>query len=102
MPYPVRFPTTALGLLGRRNQRGLRLAMSEPLGQDGGITRFSGSNWPCGRYTTKASIRSPYCTGAAMPAWNVPRVCAPHDPNAQTWAQCSVTSQGWGLGKWNT
>ena len=65
-------------------------------------TRFSGSNWACSRYTTKASIRAPYCTGAATPAGKAARVCAPHDPHVQTWARCSVTSKGWGGGRSNT
>src|ERR1700724_132816 len=49
-----------------------------------------------------AQIRRPYCTGAATAAGNAAWVRLPHCAQEQTWARCSVTTDGRGSGRSNT
>jgi hypothetical protein len=53
--------------------------------------RCRDTNCPCHRYAHTATIRGPYCTGAATPAGASPAVTLPH-PQQRDTIRCSVTS----------
>ena len=72
--------------------------------RDGGSAKMHAKqvNHQFGQDSTKAPIRLPYCTGALTQSGNAARVLAPHLPQRQSWARCSVTISGCGSGRSKT